>query len=352
MSDEKLPLIHKNTIKYYTNDKVSIFERRRRKKELKEYYNRLDQLNELYEKDRKVIEDVKKETTDEQAADRLIAKLSIAMNVALMFINLLAAYLSGSLSIVSAFVDSMMDVMSGVIIGICLNMIENTNSFNYPRGRARLELVGVILCSIIMGIANTALVMESVSVIISGNINPVMDFTTLSLLLGGSATKLILCIVCYRRGTSSSLVLAMDMRNDICTAMVAIVCATIGHRYWMYADPAGAILVCGVIATSWYRNALEHLPHLVGRRAAAENLSRILKIVIEHDDRIKKIDHVLVYHTGLEALVELHIVMDEQMMLKEAHDIAQSLEKTLMKLDFVERVFVHCDYECDWDGSD
>uniref|UniRef100_A0A0N4WWH3 ZT_dimer domain-containing protein n=1 Tax=Haemonchus placei TaxID=6290 RepID=A0A0N4WWH3_HAEPC len=142
----------------------------------------------------------------------------------------------------------------------------------------------------------------------------------IALMLLGSLLKGIFMIVCYKRGSASSKVLAMDMRNDICTSIVAITCATIGDYYWPYADPIGAIIVC-----------------------------RILKIVIEHDERIRAIDHLMVYHTGLQATVELHIVMDENLPLKITHDICQPLEKKLLKLDFVERAFVHCDYDCDGD---
>ncbi|KAK6027662.1 hypothetical protein OSTOST_06307 [Ostertagia ostertagi] len=70
-----------------------------------------------------------------------------------------------------------------------------------------------------------------------------------------------------------------------------------------------------------------------------DHLSRIIKIVIEHDDRIRFIDHVMVYHTGVQATVEVHIVLDENLPLKITHDICHPLEKKLLKLDFVERAF-------------
>lgn len=336
-------------MKYYHNENISFFEKMRRQKSKKEYYSRLEKLNQLYEEDDKLLEGITQPEEHEQSTDRWLANISIALNLTLLFTNLLASILSGSLSIVSTFVDSLMDVTSGLIIGICLKLIRNTNMFNYPRGRNRLELVGVIICSILMGISNTLLVMESIRSILEGDINPVMNITTISIMLGGSAVKIILCLICYKRGSSSSIVLAMDMRNDIATSIVAIICATVGDRYWPYADPLGAILVCGVIATSWYGHAIGHVPHLVGRRAESEKLSRILKIVIEHDERIKYVDHVMVYHTTLEALAEVHIVMDENLPLKVTHDIAQKLEQKLMMLVFVERCFVHCDYECDGD---
>lgn len=65
----------------------------------------------------------------------------------------------------------MMDITTSVILGVCLYLINRTNKFKYPRGRARLELVGVILCSVIMGIANMGVIMQSVTTILAGNVS-------------------------------------------------------------------------------------------------------------------------------------------------------------------------------------
>ncbi|KAJ1364469.1 hypothetical protein KIN20_024571 [Parelaphostrongylus tenuis] len=92
----------------------------------------------------------------------------------------------------------------------------------------------------------------------------------------------------------------MDMRNDIATSVVAIVAANCR----------------GIIAVSWFHYSLDHVPILVGVRAERDRLIRILKIAMEHDNRIRCIHHAVVYHTGVQATVELHIVMDKKLPLE------------------------------------
>lgn len=46
------------------------------------------------------------------------------------------------------------------------------------------------------------------------------------------------------------------------------------------------------------------------------------QVCIDHDERITAIDTVYVYHFGTRFLVEVHIVLDENMRLKDAHDIS------------------------------
>ncbi|GMR48228.1 hypothetical protein PMAYCL1PPCAC_18423, partial [Pristionchus mayeri] len=329
--------------------KVGRFEKKRRKKLLQKFYDDQADLLDQYERDDQLLAGVIEPAETERRTDRVLNRILFCLNIVLLFANLAAAILSGSLSIVSTFVDSAMDLTTSMIIGICLHLIKNSDDFKYPRGRERLETVGVILCSVIMGIANMVIILQSIEAVLNDTIHPDMNLITLIILLSGCSAKAVLMIICFKRGTASSKVLAMDMRNDIATSTVAIIAAFVGDRYWKYADPLGACIVCGIIAVNWFHHALEHIPSLTGVRGEKEHLSRILKIAIEHDERIQKIDHVMIYHIGAKAIVEMHIVMEENLPLKITHDISHPLEKKLNQLEFVERSFVHCDYDCDGD---
>jgi divalent metal cation (Fe/Co/Zn/Cd) transporter len=51
-------------------------------------------------------------------------------------------------------------------------------------------------------------------------------------------------------------------------------------------------------------------------------------------------------------LVEVHVVMNEEMKLKETHDVSELLQKKLESLTEVERAFVHVDFNFDHNPSD
>ena len=68
-------------------------------------------------------------------------------------------------------------------------------------------------------------------------------------------------------------------------------------------------------------------------------------IAVNHHPDIKYIDTVRAFHFGINFLVEVDIVLDENMPLRIAHDIGESLQKRIECLDEVERCFVHLDYE-------
>ncbi|GMS82571.1 hypothetical protein PENTCL1PPCAC_4746, partial [Pristionchus entomophagus] len=329
--------------------KIGYFEKKRRKKLLKKFYDDQNELLAQYERDAQILAGVIEPEDTEQRTDQILNMVHIGMNTFLLFANLAAAILSGSLSIVSTFVESAMDLTTGLIMFACLRMIKNSDDYKYPRGRERLETVGVILCSIIMGITNIVVILHSINAILNDKIDVNMNLVTLIILLAGCAMKFVLMIICFKRGSDSSKVIGMDMRNDIATSLVALVAAFVGSRWWKYADPAGACIVCSIIAFNWFYHALEHIPSLTGVRAEQEHISRVLKVAIDHDERIDKIDHVMLYHVGAKAMVEMHIVMEEHLPLKVTHDISHPLEKKLNQIEFVDRSFIHCDYNCDGD---
>lgn len=60
-----------------------------------------------------------------------------------MIIKAVASYLSGSLSILSSLVDSAVDITSGLVIWLTARAIRKRDPYLYPRGRTRLEPLGL-----------------------------------------------------------------------------------------------------------------------------------------------------------------------------------------------------------------
>ncbi|XGW25676.1 hypothetical protein V3C99_006802 [Haemonchus contortus] len=316
---------------------------------IEEYYEHQDRLLKLYEQDKLLLCNGSSPASKAESKSWLLMRCSFALNIFSLVATLIASYLSGSLSIMSTFVDSSMDLLCSAVMNSCLRLIEKADTFNYPRGRQRLESIGVLICAVLMSFANIGMAMQALDNIYDASSKPEMTRLTVVVMALQTALKAILSWICYRMGTPSSIVIAMDLRNDVASRASAVIFAHIGDKYWRIADPIGAILLSTIIAISWFRHAVENVPQLIGRRAEQEQVSRILRIAIDHDDRIRCLDHLMVYHTGTKAFVELHIVMDENLPLKVTHDVCHPLEKKLQRLDFVERAFVHCDYACDGD---
>lgn len=72
-----------------------------------------------------------------------------------------------------------MDTTSSIIVYTAAWAIKNTNMFAYPRGRQRLELVAVIICSVIMGVANIMMIIQSIEAIVTNSVSYINKILTM-----------------------------------------------------------------------------------------------------------------------------------------------------------------------------
>jgi hypothetical protein len=104
-----------------------------------------------------------------------------------------------------------------------------------------------------------------------------------------------LCVYCFiLRRYPSVHVFFIDHRNDIVVNAFGLAMSIIGSRVVWYVDPIGAILIGFLILCSWGANAFEHVWLLVGKSAPKEFISKVVYLVVTHDDRIRKVDTVSV----------------------------------------------------------
>ncbi|XP_006822835.1 uncharacterized protein LOC102807083, partial [Saccoglossus kowalevskii] len=108
-----------------TDEKIVI------KKNVKSFYKKQDALIKMLSDAIDQIES----GLDADTSNKWIARaaaLSFFMNLLLLVAKVIAAYLSGSISIISSLVDSAIDLVSGVIIFASGRSIKKTNIYKYP----------------------------------------------------------------------------------------------------------------------------------------------------------------------------------------------------------------------------
>jgi cation diffusion facilitator family transporter len=333
-----------------------LIRKRQTRSNVQKFYKRQQYLEECLKEDELILKKSQNDHLAEcadnerlkQKRDSLLAKLTLMVNVVMVAAKIFAAYVSNSLAVVSTVVDSLMDITSGAVIWMALRSIENTNREEYPVGKSRLEPLAIVITAMVMIFANLIVIYQSVLKTVTHELNPMVGLSTIIILSVGAAIKAVLYVLCRKQNTASSNALAQDQRNDVLTNTFALAAASM-HHYWLYCDPLGAVLLSGYIIANWVFTAKEQVPLLIGKAASGEFMNRIAKIAISHDERILALDTIYVYHLGANYLVELHVLMPADLSLRDSHDVSEGLQKKIERLSYVERAFVHCDYEADGD---
>lgn len=161
------------------------------------------------------------------------------------------------------------------------------------------------------------------------------------------ATKLCLFLYCWalRNKYSQIRILWEDHRNDLFINGFGLMTSVLGSKIHWWIDPMGAIILSVLIAFLWLRTAYSEFQLLIGVSADTSFLQHVTYISMTHSPLIKSLDTVRAWHSGPRLIVEVDIVMDQNMTLKDTHDVAEELQMKLESLPDVERCYVHVDYE-------
>ncbi|XP_065837472.1 uncharacterized protein [Oscarella lobularis] len=308
------------------------------------------------------IEEIRREEKEEEQKNhvseidrriRIATNVSLLLNVLLFTGKLIASILSGSLSVISSLVDSALDLFSGITLWLVSRAMQpkRLDVYRYPTGKRRLEPVAIIVCASVMGTATLQLVSESLQNIFTSASNPNVGVTSGTFMACTVIVKLLLYLYC--RGVKSPTVqaLALDHRNDVASNLAAILFGLLGTFIYKNADPLGAILIAIYIIINWCLAGYEQAKMLIGYTASADFLKKLTYLACNHHEDVICVDTVRAYHFGNRFLVEVHIVLDPDMSLRVAHDIGESLQRKLERLDDVDRAFVHLDFDVEHDPT-
>ncbi|XP_010243373.1 PREDICTED: metal tolerance protein 4 isoform X3 [Nelumbo nucifera] len=275
---------------------------------------------------------------EEQAQQERAMKISNYANIFLLAFKLYATIKSGSLAIAASTLDSLLDLMAGGILWFTHLSMKNINIYKYPIGKLRVQPVGIIIFAAIMATLGFQVLIQAVEQLIKDEPSEKMSSEKLAwlygIMLSATVIKLALWIYCRSSGNQIVRAYAKDHFFDVVTNVVGLVAAVLGDKFYWWIDPAGAIILAIYTITNWSGTVLENAVSLVGQSAPPEVLQKLTYLVLRHHPQIKRVDTV-------------DIELPEDLPLKEAHAIGETLQIKIEELPEVERAFVHLDFECD-----
>ncbi|KAF4371126.1 hypothetical protein F8388_020853 [Cannabis sativa] len=336
----------------------------------KEYYERQLLTLKSFEEVDSVVqsESIDEDDNEEQAQHERAMMISNYANIILLGLKIYATIKSGSIAIAASTLDSLLDLMAGGILWFTHLSMKSINIYRYPIGKLRVQPVGIIIFAAIMAtleIKNKCVwsslgrkglplygkvFIQALEQLIEANPSEKMSSDQLvwlySIMLFATVVKLALWIYCRSSGNKIVRAYAEDHYFDVITNVVGLVAAVLADKFYWWIDPVGALVLAIYTIANWSRTVIENAVSLVGQSAPPEVLQKLTYLVIRHP-QVKRIDTVRAYTFGVLYFVEVDIELPEDLPLKEAHAIGESLQINIEKLPEVERAFVHLDFECD-----
>ena len=113
--------------------------------------------------------------------------------------------------------------------------------------------------------------------------------------------------------------------------LVAVLFAIFLPQLW-FADSVGALIVAFFVMHSAFEIAWPGLRQLVDYGANADVLKNLRNIALSHP-KVISLHGLRSRYVGSDLHVDVHIVVDDQMTLKDAHDVAEEVEQLLIDSD-------------------
>lgn len=274
----------------------------------------------------------------------------VSANIFLLGIKGIAWWYSGSIAVQSEAFNSLVDSVYSLIIisGFLLSRREKTS--NYPEGLIRLEPLVSLLISGAIVLTGGFIMYNGVQRLLLNDV--VTERTTLAIgvLLLGSILKLVL----YKYITSkadehnspSLAATAVDTRNDILTAMIALI-GVIGYRIgFPDLEAISAILISGYIVYSGIKVGEENVEYALGRTVSPDVYSSITEKARTHPD-VEGIHDVEIHYTGPILDINMHVEIEGGLTIEEGHRIEIEVADRIREVvdEGINEINIHLDPE-------
>ncbi|MFW6382743.1 MAG: cation diffusion facilitator family transporter [Haloferacaceae archaeon] len=270
----------------------------------------------------------------------------LAVNVALVLAKGGAWYLSGSLAVGSEAINSLADAAYSLVIFAGLYLTTQPPDLEHPHGHERIEpFVSLFVAGAIV-LAGLGILYGAVDAVLAGDVGAPTGASAIAVLLVAIAAKLWLYRYCRRvaeRERSPAVAAtAVDNRNDVMASGAALVGVAGAQVGYPILDPVAAGVVALFVCYSGVDVVRDNLDFLLGAAPPDHLREAIVERALAHPD-VEGVHDVIAHYVGPEIDVSLHIEVEGDMTVAEAHDIESAVMESIREIDEVDDVFVHID---------
>lgn len=283
---------------------------------------------------------------DRRTAVRRLALVVVAVNVALALAKGGTWWLTGSLAVGSEAVNSVADTVYSLFVFAGLYLTTRPPDFEHPHGHERIEpFVSLVVAASVVA-AGLGILWQAAQSVLAGSFGSPAGPLAIGVLLATAGVKFLLYQYALSVGRDQQspavVATALDNRNDILTAAAALVGVVGAQVGFPVLDPLAAGVVSVGILYTGYEITRDNLNYLVGAAPPEDLRAEIVQRALSHPE-IQGVHDVIAHYVGPEIDVSLHVEVEGDMTLLDAHDIETWIMEAIGEIPAVDDVFVHVD---------
>src|ERR1700761_1119035 len=273
---------------------------------------------------------------------------SLGVSLFLVAIKTFAYFTSHSVAMLASLADSALDLFTASLNMLAIRQALTPADAEHRFGHGKAEPLA--------GLAQGAFITASALFLVIQAVNRILapepiDNSIEALIVMCVAIACAILLILYERRVvahTGSLAVEADQTHylgDLATN-VGVVVALVLSAYlgWTLADPVIAILVALVMLASAFGVARSSFNQLMDHELPDEERARIRRIAEAHD-AVRNVHDLKTRAAGLSTFIQLHLALDPDISLKDAHKVSDAVEQAILKAYPGADVMIHQDPE-------
>jgi cation diffusion facilitator family transporter len=263
---------------------------------------------------------------------RLVTYLSIFANILILVpVKFIVGFLTGSLSLIADGVHSISDMITDFAVLLGLYFGSKKPDLSHPYGHGKLETLAAIAIALGLLSIGLGMIYYAALDIAKDNVTRPRNLTLAAAIVAIAVKEVVYRItkaVAIKHHCPAALANAWHDRADALSS-VAVIAGVISQKFgFNHGDQVAAIgigVMVVIIATKLIRDCLGELIEKAVDQVTIEQI----KDVIKANGQIRQYHRLRTRTVGREVFLDLHILVDPNLSIAAAHEIASSLENAL-----------------------
>lgn len=262
---------------------------------------------------------------------RSVTNVGMVVNVALSGLKLFVGILGHSMALVADGVHSISDMATDLTVLIGLHFGSKKADPKHPYGHGRIETFSSVAIALVLIVVGLAMVYKAGTYITeSHDSTPGVSVLTVAVIsiIGKELLYRVTKTVAMATHSSALYANAWHHRSDALSSVAVVIGVVAMMLGFKYGDHIAAMAVGLMIALVGVRVILDCLNELT-ESAVDEATIENIKQIVNANDQIRQWHELRSRMVGREVFLDLHILVDPDLNVAAAHEIAESLEETL-----------------------
>ena len=271
--------------------------------------------------------------------------IAIIGNVFLTIFNILVGINSGSFALITEGAHTLSDVATSIIAFLGFEVGQKPADAEHPLGHGRAEAISGLVIVIFLCMVSFEILRSAIIKLFFGG-----EITTPTLLAAGMAIvgliiNLLISHQIIKIGNSiNSPAIVADghhQRTDLFNSLAILIGVIVANLGYLIIDPVVGLVIGVIILYTAFKVGRDNINNIMGK-VPSEELIQEIHDTAESVPGVYGVHDIRVNYLGAYATATLHVSLDPDLSLNEAHKIAHLVQnKVDDKVDLIEGVTCH-----------